>query len=359
MRVLLGDRSGRVHGELVNGNISNISWRLNSTGSSTLKIKVWRDNSLFKKELLSSGSRVYVEFDNGLPAWGGVMDLPRRWTEGELEIRVHTIERILSYIITKKTRGFYGAVVGHIFGEVLREAELREQLGLELGHIWYGGLPHWPRYHFRDAMWIINNSIRKMENCDYHFVPYLDDGRIKFRAELHEFFGADKRDSVLLAEGNNIVKATLVEQGNIVNRVAVVGTGSTWGERDVVYGEEHNSIRKYGLRERMLQPSGVSQIATLRRHADVGLRENAFPHTIVGLEVSDNLPSKFEDYGIGDIISINLVNYGFEGFSAPMRILARGYDPGTGSCELVCDERFEYSISTYEDDATEFDEEEE
>lgn len=341
MRVLFGDPTGRVKAQLVNGTMSSVVWRLNTAGTATVRIK--RGSAEFRRELLEPGTRVYAEFDNGLPAWGGVLDLPRDWPRGFVEMRAHTLERLLKFQITPKTRAFYGDVVGSIFSQVLAEADQRASIGISLGQVWYGGAVHYPRYHFRDAMWIINESIRKMENCDYRFVPYLNDGRIMFRAELHELLGDDKRKTVPLMEGTNVAKVIeFSEQGDIVNRVPVVGSGSTWGERPVVWGVEKTSRRRFGLREKAIAPSDVSQTTTLARYADNAIRESSFPHTLIRLEVADVSPARFADYDVGDVVRVILPSYHFDGYDAPMRIKARGFDPKSGKCELVLDEQFEY-----------------
>jgi len=340
MRVLLGDQVGRVRAEVTEGRIGDVVWRLNQSGSATLRVK--RGSAAFALETLDPGARVYVEFDNGLPAWGGVLDLPRAWLPGMVEIKAYTIERLLAFQMTAKTRGFYGEVAGSIFSQILAEADRRALIGLTMGTVWMGGAVHYPRYHFRDAMWVVDDSIRKMENCDYRFVPYLDDNRIMFRAELHELLGNDKRESVALVEGANVARAGLTEQGEIVNRVVIVGSGATWGERTVIWGREETSRARFGLREAMLAPSDVTQPDTLNRYADNAIRESAYPHTLADLTVADVVPARFADYDVGDVVRVILPAMGFNGYDAPMRIVARGFDPWSGKCELVCDERFEY-----------------
>jgi hypothetical protein len=341
-RVLLGDQAGRVRAELRNGSIGSIAWRLNSSGTAVLTIS--RLDPAFRQELLEPGCTIYTEFDNGLPAWGGVLDLPRTWSPGKLETRVYTIERRLSFAMTEKTRPFYGVVVGKIFSDILEEAEQEISVGLTLGQIWMGGQLHYPRYHLRDAMWIIKSSIQKMESCDYTFIPYLEGNRIKFRAELHQLLGDDKRDKVALIEGRNVTEPALTEQGDIVNRVAVAGSGTTWSEREVIIGNEDTSRRRYGLREEALTPSDVTQTSTLSRYAEQELAENAYPHTLASMGVVDLPPARYADYQVGDIVRVQLPSYGFEGYDKAMRITARGYDPSSGACEVVCEERF--GIST-------------
>jgi hypothetical protein len=334
-----------VRAELRDGSISRIIWRLNKGGSATVTIS--RSDPAFRRELLEPGARIYVEFDNGLPAWGGVLDLPRTWSPGKLETRAYTIERRLAYVDTEKTRPFYGVVAGKIFSDIVQEAEAEAALGVTLGQVWMGGRLHYPRYHLRDVMWIIQSSLQSMESCDYALVPYLDpgDNRIKFRAELHQLVGDDKRDRVALIEGHNVTDPTLSEQGDLVNRVAVAGSGTIWSEREVVVGMEEASRRRYGLREVALTPADVTQTSTLSRYAEQELAENAYPHVIASMGVVDLAPARFGDYGVGDIVRVQLPNFGFEGYDAAMRITARGYDPGSGVCEVTCEERFGISSS--------------
>lgn len=340
MRILLGDRTGEIRAEVTRGYISQLTWRLNKPGIADLFID--RRDPACTPELLRAGSRIFVELDDGLPPWGGVLELPRTWTRNMLQIRAHTIERLLSFAITPKTLAFYGVPVGTIFVEVLQDADTRAGLGLDFGQVWYGGNIHWPRYHFRDAMWVINESLRKMETCDYKFTPFVLDNKIRFRATLQEQLGDDKRARVALIQGVNVAEAKLTEQGDIVNRVAVVGSGSTWGERQVIYALEEASRQTYGLRERALTPSDVTQETTLNRYAETELRDNAYPHTLADLTAANRTPALFSAYDVGDIVRVQLPDYGFGGYDAPMRIMARGYDPRSKRCELVCDEQFTY-----------------
>jgi len=341
VRVVLGDQTGRIRTELAAGNVSNIEWRLNGAGTATVSIK--RGSSAFRRELLEPGARIYIEFENGLPAWGGIVDLPRSWEHGVILVRAHTIERLLRFQITSRTRAFYGDVVGSIFNQILNEIDA--SIGITIGHVWFGGAAHYPRYHFRDVMWVINNSIRKMENCDYRFVPYLNGGRIVFRAELHELLGNDRRERVALVEGANVGKVlSFSEQGDIINRVVAVGSGATWAEREAVWGVEEASKRRFGLREAVMMPADVSQTVTLSRYVGNAIRNSAYPHSLAKLSVSDSAPAGFGDYDVGDIVRVILPSFGFDGFGydAPMRVVARGFDPQSGKCEVVLDERFEY-----------------
>lgn len=340
MRILLADRRGTVRAEVTRGRISEVVWRLNKAGTANLFIS--RDDPAFREELLLPGARIYVEFDVNLPAWGGILDLPRVWTRNTLQIRAWTIERLLRFVITSKTKAFYGVPVGGIFVEILRNVDDKAALGIDFGQVWRGGGMHWPRYHLRDAMWVINNSLRKMETCDYRFSPILTGGQVRFRATLQQLLGDDKRNRVALVEGANVADALLTEQGDVVNRVVVVGSGATWGEREVVYGVEETSRRQYGLREVALTPQDVSQTVTLDRYADTTIRENAYPHRLADLTVVNQAPAGFGDYDVGDIVTVQLPGYRFDGYDAPMRIVARGYDPRTGVCKVACDERFEY-----------------
>ncbi|HIP95654.1 MAG TPA: hypothetical protein EYH32_00380 [Anaerolineae bacterium] len=339
VRLLVGDRTGMVLGEIVT-EIGPVSWRLNGIG--VAEFAVARSAPAFREDWLRFGNRVLIEFDNGLPAWGGIIDFPREWNARGVKIKARGLGSLLKYRITAKTKYFNAVPVGRIFHDVLDDADKRQALGLVWdGPIWMGGGAHYPRYHFKSVWWVLTESIRKMENCDFRFVPLLRDGKIVFRPELHEVLGEDKRHKVALWEGDNVTDVVMSEQGPVINYVVVPGSGTGWGDdRQVAYAKEEESKQLYGLREDCVLRAGVTQVTTLHRHAEWYIREMAYPHTRMTLHVTNTTPARFSDYDVGDIVRVVLPSYGFCGYDRACRVLAREFDPVTGRCAVVLEERF-------------------
>jgi len=249
-QVLIGDRFGRLIAE-ANPLIGPVSWRLNDIGKTTLTFS--KNDSKVKARFLRSGNRVMIKFssDLGLPPWGGVMDLPIKWTEDAVEVSCYSIEYMLQFRITPKTRAFKAVPVSRIFRRLLLEANLEQEMGITIGRLWGGGRLHSPRYHYKSIWWVIKESLIKLEFCDVKFVPSVnDDGYIEFRAQMHEKLGDDKSASRALKEGRNVSSAQLTEQGPITNQFSAVGSGSTWGtERKARVYQRLASSNKYGLRK--------------------------------------------------------------------------------------------------------------
>ena len=351
MHVLVGDRFGTVIAEM-QGDVGAVSWILNGIGRTSLV--TIKSNSKTTEENLRIGNRIYIEFDDsvGLPPWGGVIDLPRRWEAGKVVVSCYGIEQLLKTRVTRKNDAFYDRPAGTIFSDLLWRTEQKDPLGIVIGNVWIGGRQHWPRYHYKPLWSVLTDSLRKMEQCDFRFIPYLESGRILFRAEFYQVAGADKTSSVALVEGRNVATGlTLEEQGIIVNVCNAVGAGSTWGaERLVIVARDSGSFAHYGLREDGVVYSSVSEPGTLEMHARNELLQQSEPRRIFSLPVTNEDPGKFADYDLGDSVRCILQTFGFGGYDGTLRVLAREFDPGTGGCKLAVEEQNDADVWIYQDE---------
>lgn len=352
MRILIGDRFGKIIAEVV-VDVDLTSWILNGVGKSGIALST--SDSKCTEENLQIGNRLYLEFDNGLPAWGGVLDLPREWDGGTVSMTAYTIEQLLKTRKTRKTHAFFERPAGIIFRDLLIQEENEDPMGITIGSIWKGGRPHWPRYHYKSLWYVLDYSIRRMERCDFMFTPYIDNGHIKFRADFYQEAGDDRSASVELIEGKNTAAGLrLREHGKIINSYYAVGEGSTWGpERTVIAARDLESIAKYGLREVGKVIPGVSQSATLVMHARQAIDQYSAPRKLFTLPVVNQEPALFASYGVGDTIGCTLSSFGFNGFQGTVRILGRELDPANGECELVVEEPRAITPWIYDEDIEE------
>jgi hypothetical protein len=352
MRVLIGDRFGKVLTEVVAG-VGPVSWILNGIGKTTLSLAL-RDAKA-TEENLRVGNRIYIEMDAGLPVWGGVLDLPRTWRGGTVKATAYTIDYLLQYRCTGKNDSFYERPAGAIFRELLRREEQQDPLGITFGSIWTGGHPHWPRYHYKSLWYVLDYSLQRLEQCDWRFVPYLDDNHIRFRAEFYQVAGTDRSAKLALIEGRNTAEGLeLQEQGEVINTHYAVGEGSTWGtERLVVAARDTESVARYGLRESGTVYSGVSVQSTLEMHARDVVNTYSEPRKIFSFEVTNNTPARFAEYDLGDVLACKLPSFGFGGFDGTVRVLARECNPQTGVCKLVVEEPHAVEPWIYSDELEE------
>ena len=352
MKAIIGDRFGKVLGEIT-PYFDTFSTILNGIGRT--KMSISRNSVDFRSELLSKGNTIYVEFDNGIPAWGGTLDLPYLWGIGGVDINCYEITQRFKSRVTDKNASFYGRKAGTIFRLVLTREENQSPIGLTMGSIWEGGDEHYPVYHHTSLWDVLDYSIRMMERCDFRFVPYIENDHIKFRADFYQIAGDDKTNEVSFTEGNNCGAITIVEErGEIINAHYAIGDGTDWGvDRLVIVTEDTKSIAQHGRRESSAQYSGSSMSSLLTMQGRNVIRLNSQPRVIFRAPVTNNDPGKFVTYDLGDTISCELPSYGLDGFYDSVRVMGREYNPNTGQCDVLLEVQNEPTYWIYQEELPE------
>lgn len=320
-----------------------VSWRMGDVGKTTLAItssdpKATRKNFAF-------GNRILIEFDNGLPAWGGLIDTPRKWTSKKLIATAYSAEHLLSKRITGKSRTFSNATIGGVFLGLLDDANAQHQTGIKPGEVWGGGAAFSPDYHYDQLLKIFQELCGELSTSEWTITASREAGRIEFLVNLAERLGQDKR-AIALVEGANIDDVKLDEQGPLINWWDVAGQdltdGNQWGSgRLTGHAHDNASWGSYDLRQDSLVLSDVGDRGELQARARSALAQSKQPHNMLDLTVSDIEPGRFEEYGLGDIVSVELTTLGFGGYKASVRVRSREYDPSTGLCKLVVQEWFD------------------
>lgn len=331
--VLIGDQFGRVIGEM-QGEVQGVAWKLNDYGQA--RFTLGRADAAATEEMLRPGNRVLVQFGNGLPDWGGMLDLPLRFRSGRIELTAYSGERILADRITGRGRYFSNMTAGEIFRALLNEAA---PSGVEVGDVWTGGELHGPDYHYRQLYDVYSRSLSgRIEDADWGVSARLASGRIAFRANFYERRGVDHGRRLALIDGVNMAEGDLNYQGTLVNEWSFAGAGTGWGESNRIYAgaRDEASIAKYGLRQRGETRVDVSVQETLDRSAAVALAGSREPRGIIDPVALDRAPARFWQYDVGDRIRVEMYEVGFgDGYEATVRVTAREFLPATGVCSLV------------------------
>lgn len=333
-RFVVGDQSGRILNEL-EPSVQPVSWRLNDFGRCQFSLALTDPKAV--EGNLRYSNRVLIQFSNGLPAWGGVIDPPRTWQGGVVTCTAYSGEYILGLRQTDKGRYFSGATVGSIFQAIIGEASAVQPLGVELGNVWNAGALHSPDYHFAYLLDIIQDSIcTRLSDSDFDVTASEVNGKIMFTANLYVSRGTIK-NKVALIEGHNLTDDTkLNEQGPIVNWWDMAGSGNSWGDdRLLSNAVDPASQALFGLRQGSKVYSDVAAQTTLDAHSVNALAQSKDPHKIIELTAQNVGPAGFADYDVGDSVRVTLPSFGFGGLNESVRILAREFDPATGVCGLV------------------------
>lgn len=323
-RVQVADASGRLVGTVL-GWIERIGWQLNEAGRLWLTVPGNTD-----PRLIQPRNRIIVEFDSGLPLWGGVIDWPARSKNGAIVVTAYSGEVLLTWRAVGRGRYFRRVTVGHIFESVLREATRPELV--KVGAVWQGGELHSPSYHYRTLDYIIGQSVLRLEPCDYAVVPRLEAGRIVFYAELYRRRG--RETDVVFHPTTNAANMTFEDQGPVYTDVLVAGAGSGWGSDSRIYSRatSETAARRYGLRERPEVRSDVSVQSTLDAYAESVLVTNQAPYTSVELDALNAGPWGFGSWQVGDsVLVFNPQRYEH----LQRRVVAFEFAASRGTCQVV------------------------
>lgn len=325
--VLVADYLGRIIGE-VQPKLGGISWRLNNYGEVKMQ---WPNGGDLRPELIQLGNRVLLQFDNGLPAWSGVMDLPRKWAYGGVETSAYSGELLFNWRLTAKARSFVNATGGQIYQTLIRE--MAEPLVVEPGIIWLEGERFSAEYHWHTLYSIFADG---RLTGDFDVEGLAEGGRIRFRANFYPRKGQDK-PQVKLLEGHNLSELGLEETGEIINQWLLAGAGNDWTDNGRAYtqAEDLESARKYALRQRSAIESDVTDEGTLLLHGLLRLEASSEPYPVVSGNAINLAPAAFGSYGLGDRVGVELYSFLPYGFNGLVRIVGREFLPQEGVSSLV------------------------
>ncbi len=331
---LIGDINGRALTE-IRADIPRVSWRKNGVGA--LAFSLPRTDSKLRPEYFVEGNRVLLQFDNGLPAWGGVLTGARDWSDTAVSFEANSGEWLLATRRTPRNRTFDQVTVGAILTTLLADADAYYPSGLRLGNIWQGGALHSPEYHYKTLYDVVADSlVDNLSAGAFDVTPALEGGYIVFYVNLYERQGSDK-PQVVLAEGRNVSALRYRELDEVVNVWHMAGEGDNWGETARVYATAINeeSVARHGMREDFEVRSGVVEQTTIDEAARARLLATAWPTRVLGLTVLNESPGRYGQYGIGDAVTCRLYSVGMAGVNGLFEVAGREFFPQDGVSDLV------------------------
>lgn len=331
-QVLVFDRFHRLLEE-IEPEVEMASWRLNNVGMSRIWMP-WSDAKC-TPDTLKPGNRLLLRFDDGLPDWGGVMDVPLAIRPGRTGITAYTAERVLDWRVTVKGRYFAAQTPGYIFQTLLTEENNESPLRITIGSIYTGGTVRTLEYHYHDLLRRCQDLAR-LSGEDFAILPEYTGGTLTFLANWYERRGADVSGTIWLVEDRNITGEPLLDrQGPLHNRILLAGDGTTWGDdRITSETQDDDSVNEYDYRE-YSERHPVTQQTTLDANAAALLAAYKAPHEVITLPGVVNLaPGTFTEYDIGDIVTVSLyLNSAHWHYERAVRVIAREWLPDN-TCRL-------------------------
>jgi hypothetical protein len=307
--------------------LERVSWRLNETGEAVFSIPY----EAAGPDIIKLGNRVLIEFSNGLPNWGGVIDVPLGQRDNGISVKAAQADRLLSWRYTGGTEAYIDTR-GNVAGDIVTAANATHPTGLVSYEIESAGETMTLVHHYTQLL----SAIRDLTDAqDYDILPVIVGGQLQLRLYWYEERGSDKSDTVLLEHGKNVTACALDWVGSLSNYITVVGGSGDWSGRTVKTSSDSDSINAYGRREKVLITSDISDATTLQAVADAYLAANKDPHVQATLTAVDRPPAEFEDYDVGDIVTLAAyLNRGNWAFQGDVRIISRQWNATDDTCTL-------------------------
>jgi hypothetical protein len=318
------DKTGACLGEFKDAEFQSTLWRLGQTG--VAKYTFSPRGAKATRTNLRPGNRALIQFGDGLPDWGGVLDWPIDLASGQdIGVTFYEGDRLLGWRVSGQNEIFSSTAVGAIISALVENANAAYQTGLYMGDVYAGGTAQAREYHYASLLEAVR-GLRNESGFDYAVVPALASGKLVFDLYWYEQRGTDRRDELALIEGANFGTISSSEQGPVYNRFIVIGKGSDWSDnRPVRFAEDAESISRYGLREAPKLYLDISDETTLQAIADALLAGAMNPYVRATLQgVVNREPAPFAGYHVGDILTLQaLQTYNDFAYDFPARILSR------------------------------------
>ena len=310
------------------------SWMIGQYARCVFTIPVISDKC--REQFLRYGNLVLIEHEK-LPAWGGVIDLPRTWGNNKVEITAYSAEYLLNFRHT----GYRDKKItaGAMFKECIDIANrVSDTRLIKAGPIDEGGelvkfeLRNQNMYEF------VKDKISKA-GYEWRITPVLENNRLSFEATLylkHEIF-----TDMVLAEGYNIQAgdSVLTEDGDIYNQYLGFGAGSSWSSRYKYTVSDLDSQSKYGYRETAYEVN-ESNKANVEKYTREKLAETKEPELKFDLSALDK-GDTWKYLNLGAIMRVELSVCGFNGdklgTEADVRIIGMSLAENKGAVRLICE----------------------
>lgn len=347
-----GNAIGRLSGE-----VGPVMWRIDGYGTVSMRLSPREFER--KSDLLTPGNPVKIEFTNGLPPWGGVIDLPWEYPRDAVTVTFYSAEYMLGWAVAEEYANYttddrFTWMPNEVLADVMTREAVNERYRIDP----YGGTMGQGTEGITvdgrgDDLLTIADAIRSAApEFHWHIAPMRSSspslsGSLRFSGRYFYHYRRDRRDAVMLVEGHNFTNVEVVTQGPLYNHVTV-----TAGNYDPADMEKRAYIWRHGgagvgLRERYVVLPEVIGIASrvestgeriedvLRRRAQAEYERWCSPRVRIRGRVLNKPPALFGSYEIGDVVTIVLNRQPSRTVVAPYLVIGMEFDPGAGLLTLI------------------------
>lgn len=283
-----------------------------------------------RREYLNYGNYIVVQHES-LPPWVGVIDPPRVWRNGYVEIHAFEVPFLLQYRFPPLNMVISGSP-GERFQRLLDFANDQADTLLRARTVMTTGAA--TEETVSESVYSHIKRISDANNFDWICSPIIDsDGSLTVAMDWLERAG--NVTDLELTQGKNILygDVPLEESGELISFVEAVSDPQEGGALTSSYSVD----AEYGLRAVRNIYTGSLEATALAAYATEAVNKNKQPSLSTPLTVVD-YGSTFENIRLGNIAKYKYSNLGFSetglGMKQHIRIEGFRFDESLGTCEL-------------------------
>ena len=284
--------------------------------------------------------------DPRLAPWVGVFDTPQDNGDFQVMQTAYTVDHVWSWRNGGKSIAISGTP-GGLFRQMIRWANSQGPTIIKEGQIDDSGAVVSDAINLTDMQSEISR-LQQEYGFDITYTPVIaSTGNLVILANWQRRAGAvidftlDESYNIE-ALGNN-----LSIQGKIINQLTGFGDGATWASRAVYTAQDDVSISKYGLRQGVMNFSGVTDLATVTAKTIAALSLSKNPTNIYRFNIPimdlGSQPTGFVDpipyMKIGNTLNAELWSI-HGGIKTQVRIMGVLPHPSQGKTEITVNEVF-------------------
>jgi hypothetical protein len=286
-----------------------------------------------RRELLEFGNYLYIQNDK-MPDWVGIIDTPRTWRSGLVEVHAYEVPYILNYRLTPLNTTITGTP-GQLIDQLIGFANSDEDTLIRTGSIFIGGVSA-PEV-LTDTIYSHVKGIQSYSNHDWICTPVIgSNGALTIQMDWVEKAGIVT--DIELSQGHNILygDTPLDEAGELLNFIHALTDQQ--GENPQAESRVDSASRaRYGLRAARKDYQSSTENGGLIVSADALLLRQKDPTISTPLTVVDK-GNVFKSVRLGNIMKYKYTNIGFDssglGNSDYIRIMGYRFDEAANTVEL-------------------------
>jgi hypothetical protein len=304
---------------------------LNDVGEAIFSISTFSNKC--RRELLEYGNFLLVQHDQ-MPDWVGMIDTPRTWRSGLVEVHAYEAMSLLNYRLSPVNTMITG-LPSELVNQLVDLANSNEDTLIRMGRMTESGVS--ASEMLTDTVLSHIKGISKNYGHDWICTPAVDSsGRLTISMDWLERAGIVT--DLELSQGRNILygDTPLEESGEILNYIHAMSNQQSESPTSIIE-EDSASRSQFGLRAARKEYITNQDDGALPGFAQALIRRQRTPDIATPLTVV-NVGNTFKNIRLGNVVKYKYTNVGFDGDglgnSDYVRIMGYRFDEARGTVEL-------------------------